>query len=148
MYGNGLARADSRRADQLCGFAVVHRHGDAVLRRRVHVMLIHIAKDEDRRFDTRLAQLHALRDGRYRKIRCIHLLQPLRDRNRTVAVGIRLDNAQHRRLRLLADHAIVMLDRTEVDLRPGAVLICFHYFRHSNRAAVCRSLFTDRIPPV
>ena len=133
VYGDRLAGALCCRADEFCGLAVVHRHGDAVLCRRVHILLVHIAKDEDRRFDTRLAQLHALRDGRYRKIRCIHLLQPLSHLHGTVTVCVRLNDTQNRRLRLLADHAIIMLDRTEVDLRPSAVLIYFHCFRHSNR---------------
>ena len=99
----------------------------------MHILLVHITKDEDGRFDACFSQLHTLRNGRYRKIRCVHLLQPLSHLYGTVTVCVRLNDTQDRRLRLLADHAIIMLDRTEVDLRPSAVLIYFHCFRHSNR---------------
>ena len=54
-------------------------------------------------------------------------------RGAPVSVCVRLNDTEDRRLCLLADHAIIMLDRTEVDLRPSAVLIYFHCFRHSNR---------------
>ena len=51
----------------------------------------------------------------------------LLDRHSAVAVAVRLDHAQHGRLRGLADDAVVMFDGTEVDLRPGAMLVWLHF---------------------
>ena len=82
--------------------------------------------------NARIAELHDLIYRRKRKhIR--FFFQRLCHGNGTVTVCVRLNDTQDRRLCLLADHAIIMLDRTEVDLRPSAVLIYFHCFRHSNR---------------
>ena len=127
VHGDVAARADGRRRQQLGGLLVVDRRGDAVFRNSVHIRGVDVAEDNDRLFDAVFAQFDGLRHGRDREIRRAHALQTVCDRHSAVAVAVRLDHAQHGRLRGLADDAVVMFDGTEVDLRPGAMLVWLHF---------------------
>ena len=127
MHGDVAARADGRRRQQLGGLLVVDRRGDAVFRNSVHIRGVDVAEDNDRLFDAVFAQFNCLRHGRDREIRRAHALQAVCDRHSAVAVAVRLDHAQHGRFRGLADDAVVMFDGTEVDLRPGAMLVWLHF---------------------
>ena len=138
VHGDVASRADGRRREQICGFLVVDRRGDAVFGDRVHVGLVDIAENDDRLFDAVFAQFNGFRHGRDREIRCAHALEPLRDLHGAVAVAVRLDHAQHGRFRGLADDAVVMFDGTEVDFRPGAMLVWLH---------LCSSPDFRRYPP-
>ena len=95
---------------------------DVVLEQPSHLLLRRVAEDQDRHCDPVQAKLHRLVDAADREIVRAVLLERARHDDGTVAVGVSLHDPEEFYVRsdMLAQRAVVVNQRVQIDLRPGA----------------------------
>ena len=110
---------------QCLGFAG-HRLRDVVAQQLLHPLRRRVAQNQDGHGDAPGPQLHGLVQTGHRQIVRPQLLQHPGHLHRPVAVSIRFHHAHESCACPLPQRLIIMCQRIQIDLRPGALQCGFH----------------------